>query len=102
MKWCEVLDTEPYLCFNFGTGTLDEGMASISRSVGAILTMLALGWLEYCNGTGNTYYANLRRKNGREEPYNVCRPYIRYALHQLTSPGQILGTRQRDMGSMAS
>lgn len=26
MKWCEVLGTEPYLCFNFGTGTLDEGM----------------------------------------------------------------------------
>lgn len=25
MKWCEVLGTEPYLCFNFGTGTLDEG-----------------------------------------------------------------------------
>ena len=26
MKWCEVLGTEPYLCLNFGTGTLDEGM----------------------------------------------------------------------------
>ena len=26
MKWCEVVGTEPYLCFNFGTGTLDEGM----------------------------------------------------------------------------
>jgi len=26
MKWCEALGTEPYLCFNFGTGTLDEGM----------------------------------------------------------------------------
>jgi alpha-N-arabinofuranosidase len=26
MKWCEVLGTEPYLCFNFGTGTLDEGL----------------------------------------------------------------------------
>jgi alpha-N-arabinofuranosidase len=25
MKWCEVIGTEPYLCFNFGTGTLDEG-----------------------------------------------------------------------------
>lgn len=25
MKWCEELGTEPYLCFNFGTGTLDEG-----------------------------------------------------------------------------
>ena len=26
MQWCEDLGTEPYLCFNFGTGTLDEGM----------------------------------------------------------------------------
>jgi alpha-N-arabinofuranosidase len=32
---------------------------------------LALAWLEYCNSTRDTYYANLRRKNGREEPYNV-------------------------------
>ncbi|KAF2196576.1 glycoside hydrolase [Delitschia confertaspora ATCC 74209] len=55
LKWCEVVGTEPYLCLNFGTGTLDE----------------ALGWLEYCNSRQNTYYANLRRKNGREEPYNV-------------------------------
>ncbi|PCG91035.1 Glycoside hydrolase, superfamily [Penicillium occitanis (nom. inval.)] len=55
LKWCEVIGTEPYFCLNFGTGTLDEAMA----------------WVEYCNGTGNTYYANLRRKNGREEPYNV-------------------------------
>jgi len=29
MKWCKVLGTEPYLCFNFGTGTLDEGILSI-------------------------------------------------------------------------
>lgn len=25
MKWCEAVGTEPYLCLNFGTGTLDEG-----------------------------------------------------------------------------
>lgn len=25
MKWCETVGTEPYLCLNFGTGTLDEG-----------------------------------------------------------------------------
>lgn len=31
----------------------------------------ALGWLEYCNSDRNTYYANMRRKNGREKPYNV-------------------------------
>lgn len=31
----------------------------------------ALAWVEYCNSTRDTYYANLRRKNGREKPYNV-------------------------------
>lgn len=55
MKWCKVLGTEPYICLNFGTGTLDE----------------ALAWVEYCNGTRDTHYANLRRKNGHPEPYNV-------------------------------
>ena len=56
MHWCkDIMKAEPYLCLNFGTGTLDE----------------ALGWVEYCNGTNDTYYANLRRKNGHEEPYNV-------------------------------
>ena len=61
MHWLGVLSegkekrVEPYFCLNFGTGTLDE----------------ALAWVEYCNGTRNTYYANLRRKNGREEPYNI-------------------------------
>lgn len=24
MKWCEVVGTEPYLCLNFGTGTLED------------------------------------------------------------------------------
>lgn len=28
MKWCEVIGTEPYLCLNFGTGTLDEGTST--------------------------------------------------------------------------
>ena len=31
MKWCEVVGTEPYLCLNFGTGTLAEGKARIHR-----------------------------------------------------------------------
>lgn len=55
MAWCKAVNAEPYLCLNFGTGTLDEAMA----------------WLEYCNGTKDTYYANLRRRNGHPEPYNV-------------------------------
>jgi alpha-N-arabinofuranosidase len=55
LAYCRELGTEPYICINLGTGTLDE----------------ARNWVEYCNGTGNTYYANLRRQNGHPEPYNV-------------------------------
>lgn len=55
MSWCQALRTEPYLCLNFGTGTLDE----------------AIGWLEYCNGDKNTFYANLRKKHGHEKPNGV-------------------------------
>ena len=43
------------ICVNKGTGTMDGAQA----------------WVEYCNGTGDTYWANLRRENGHEEPYNV-------------------------------
>ncbi|WP_041078556.1 alpha-N-arabinofuranosidase [Thermotoga caldifontis] len=55
LEYCREIGAEPYICVNLGTGTLDE----------------ALHWLEYCNGKGNTYYANLRRKYGHVEPYGV-------------------------------
>ncbi|KAF1809099.1 family 51 glycoside hydrolase [Eremomyces bilateralis CBS 781.70] len=55
LRWCEVVGTEAFFALNFGTGTLDE----------------ALAWVEYCNLSSDTHYANLRRKNGREKPYNV-------------------------------
>ena len=55
IEYCRVLDVEPYICVNMGTGTIDEAQA----------------WVEYCNGTGDTYWANLRRKNGHEKPFNV-------------------------------
>ncbi|KAI5928067.1 glycoside hydrolase superfamily [Camillea tinctor] len=61
MQWLDALGegkdqrVEPYICLNFGTGTLDE----------------ALAWVEYCNGTRDTHYANLRRANGHPEPYRV-------------------------------
>jgi alpha-N-arabinofuranosidase len=55
MTYCRELGTDPYLCLNMGTGTLDE----------------ALAWVEYCNGTGDTYWADRRRQNGHEEPYAV-------------------------------
>jgi len=52
---CRLVGAEPYLCINMGTGTVEE----------------AMNWVEYCNGTGDTYYANLRRSHGYEEPFNV-------------------------------
>ena len=55
MAWCVAAGVEPVLCLNMGTGTLDE----------------ALAWVEYCNGTGDTYWANRRRANGHDAPYRV-------------------------------
>jgi alpha-L-arabinofuranosidase len=55
MAYCHALGTEPYICINLGSGTIDEAQA----------------WVEYCNGTGNTSWANLRRQNGHPEPYRV-------------------------------
>ena len=31
----------------------------------------AQAWVEYCNGTGNTHWASLRRAHGHPEPYRV-------------------------------
>lgn len=52
---CRELGAEPMICVNMASGTPEE----------------ASNWVEYCNGTGNTYYANLRRSHGYEEPFNV-------------------------------
>ena len=55
IAYCRELGAEPYICLNMGTGTLDEARA----------------WVEYCNGTGNTHWANLRREHGHPEPHGV-------------------------------
>ncbi len=55
IRYCRALGAEPYICVNMGSGTMDEAQA----------------WVEYCNGTGNTHWANFRRANGSDEPYNV-------------------------------
>ncbi len=55
IAFCRRIGAEPHMNWAMGTATLDE----------------AAGWLEYCNSRFNTYYANLRRKYGNEEPFNV-------------------------------
>ncbi len=55
LAYCAELGTEPYICLNMGTGTLEE----------------ALAWVEYCNSAANTAWAGRRRENGRAEPWRV-------------------------------
>jgi len=55
LAYCAELGTDPYICLNMGTGTLEE----------------ALAWVEYCNSARNTYWASRRRDHGRDEPYQV-------------------------------
>ena len=55
IEYCRALGTEPYICVNMGSGSMDEAQA----------------WVEYCNGTGNTHWANLRRTHGHPAPHGV-------------------------------
>jgi alpha-N-arabinofuranosidase len=55
LKYCEMIGADSYICINAGLGTIDE----------------ARQWVEYCNESRNTYWADLRRKNGREQPWKV-------------------------------
>lgn len=55
VQYCRRIGAEPMICVNMASGTPEE----------------AGNWVEYCNGTGNSHYANLRRAHGFEEPFNV-------------------------------
>jgi alpha-N-arabinofuranosidase len=84
MAWCESVGTEPVICLNMGTGTLDE----------------ALAWVEYCNGNGDTYWANRRRANGHPEPYGVRywglgnEMYGEWQVGQRTAEDYVAAARQ--------
>lgn len=55
VKYCRDIGAEPMICINMPTGTPEE----------------AANWVEYCNSTDDTHFANLRRAHGYEEPFNV-------------------------------
>jgi alpha-N-arabinofuranosidase len=55
LNYCERLRVEPYICINAGLGTITD----------------ARDWVEYTNETRDTYWAQQRRKNGRDKPWNV-------------------------------
>jgi alpha-N-arabinofuranosidase len=55
LRYAAAIGTEPYICVNLGLGSIGD----------------ARDWVEYTNGAKNTYWADLRRKNGRQQPYDV-------------------------------
>lgn len=54
-KFCELIDAQPYICGNVGSGTIRE-MAQ---------------WIEYMTFDGKSPMADLRKENGREEPWQL-------------------------------
>jgi len=58
LELCELLNIEPYICLNVGSGSVQEAME----------------WVEYMTSPANSPMANLRRTNGRDKPWKV--PYL--------------------------
>ena len=54
-EWAKRAGTDVMMAVNLGTRGPDEARECI----------------EYCNGTTDTYFANLRRKHGFEKPFNI-------------------------------
>jgi alpha-N-arabinofuranosidase len=55
LDFCELIGAEPYICANVGSGTIQE----------------ASEWVEYVNSDAKSPMTELRKKNGREKPWNV-------------------------------
>ncbi len=55
LELCKLLNCEPYISANVGSGTVEE----MSK------------WVEYLNFDGQSPMANLRNENGQKEPWNV-------------------------------
>jgi alpha-N-arabinofuranosidase len=55
MDWCRLVETEPLMAFNLGTGTPETAVA----------------FVEYCNVDRGTRWSDLRRAHGYEQPHDV-------------------------------
>lgn len=55
LNLCELLETEPYLAGNVGSGSVQE----------------LADWVQYVNFSGKSPMSDLRVKNGRKEPWKV-------------------------------
>ncbi|MFY0686415.1 MAG: alpha-N-arabinofuranosidase [Cyclobacteriaceae bacterium] len=55
LELCEMLDTEPYIAVNIASGTVKD----------------VYEWIEYVTSDNDSYITQMRKDNGREEPWDV-------------------------------
>ncbi|MBE5927931.1 MAG: alpha-N-arabinofuranosidase [Lachnospiraceae bacterium] len=82
MTWAKLAGTEPMMAVNLGTRGIDA-----ARNV-----------LEYCNFKGGTYYSDLRKKHGVDEPYNIK---LWCLGNEMDGPWQIGHKSATEYGSLA-
>lgn len=82
LQYCERVGVEPYICINAGLGSVND----------------AREWVEYVNEPRHTYWADQRRKNGRDKPYNVK---IWGLGNEIDGPWQLGHKNAEDYGKFA-
>ncbi|MDR0909007.1 MAG: hypothetical protein LBM77_04495 [Spirochaetaceae bacterium] len=76
LQWAEKTGAEPLWTLNLGTDGLNE----------------AIDLVEYTNRKSNTYWSDLRKKNGHDKPYDIK---IWYLGNEVDGPWQI-GSFEKD------
>ena len=83
VEWAKRANTEVMMAVNLGT----RGAAE------------ARDCLEYCNSDADSYYANLRRENGHEEPYGIK---VWCLGNEMDGPWQICHKTADEYGRLAA
>jgi len=81
--WAKKADSQVMMAVNLGTRGPED----------------ARNCLEYCNGTLDTHYANLRRKNGFQDPFGIK---VWCLGNEMDGPWQICGKTAQEYGRIAA
>lgn len=82
-SWAKKANTDVMMAVNLGTRGPEE----------------ARQLLEYCNFPGGTYYSDMRRKNGFEEPFNIRTWCLG---NEMDGPWQICGKTKEEYARIAA
>ena len=82
VDWCKLADTKMMGAVNLGTGTPKDAAEIV----------------EYCNHPGGTYWSELRKKNGHEQPHDIK---VWCLGNEMSGPWQICHMSPEDYGKKA-